>query len=285
MSEALGGTPTFDLTGRTVLITGAAQGIGLSLSHSLAAAGANLVLVDVAQELLEVLEQALRSSGANVFARKVDVSDADGVTELRNELQRDFAPVDVLVNNAAIGPERNSATYLTDRPKFWLTEDPVWLQTLKVNVFGVQLMSRIFVGDMVERGWGRIVNIGTSLDTMYRPGIGAYGPAKAAVEAASRIMSHDVDGTGVTVNVLLPGGPVNTRMVPAECGFDASELIQPEQMVAPLLWLCSQEADHTNGYRIVARDWSNTLPIPERLHLCSAPIAWPQLGSQSRIPK
>src|SRR5438132_7038777 len=89
------------------------------------------------------------------------------------------------------------------------------------------------------RGWGRIVNVTTSLGTMLNAGSPTYGPSKAALEALSAIMAKDLDGTGVTVNVLVPGGVTNTPMISDEAGYDRDKLIQPEVMVPPLLWLVS----------------------------------------------
>ena len=100
----------------------------------------------------------------------------------------------------------------------------------------------------------------------------------------ARIMFQDLEGTGVTVNVLLPGGPVNSRMVPADCGIDPEDLIQPDQLAEPVRWLCSNEANDVTGLRLVARHWDSRLSPRERLAQATAPIAWPQLGAQSHIP-
>jgi NAD(P)-dependent dehydrogenase (short-subunit alcohol dehydrogenase family) len=272
------------LATRTVLITGAAQGIGKALALGFHHAGANLVLIDVAERELAELTAQIAVEGGQALGMNADVSDAAAIQELRRAAHRRFGGIDAVINNAAIGPERNSPTYFTDKPKFWTTADDLWLACLRVNVFGPQLVAKTFTEDMINRRLGRIINVTTSLDTMYRPGIGAYGPCKAAVEANSRIMAQDVEGTGVTVNVLVPGGPVNTRMVPAECGMSAADLIQPETMLAPLLWLCTHEADMVNGMRIIARKWRPNLPIDKRLEEAGAPIAWPQLGAQSAHP-
>lgn len=272
------------LTGKRVLVTGAAMGIGRSFAMGLAQAGAAVVLVDIAKEPLAEVAAAIEKDGGHVLAIEADISRPESVAALDESVRRNFLGIDVLVNNAAIGPEKNSPRYLVDKPKFWTTPDDLWLAMLRVNILGAQLMSRRFVVGMLDRGWGRIVNITTSLDTMYRQGIGAYGPCKAALEALTRVMSQDLEGTGVTANVLVPGGPVNTRMVPQESGLSPTDLIQPEQMLAPLLWLCSQDADKANGIRIVAQKWRQDLPIQSRLEAASAPVAWPQLGAQSKFP-
>jgi NAD(P)-dependent dehydrogenase (short-subunit alcohol dehydrogenase family) len=274
-----------NLDGRTVLVTGAGMGIGRAFAQGLAEAGASLVLVDVAADALADTAEELRTGGARVLASNTDISQPEAVRALEASARQEFGSVDILVNNAAIGPEKNSPRYLVDKPKFWTTPDDLWLAMLKVNVFGAQLMTRTFAPGMIERGWGRIVNITTSLDTMYRQGIGAYGPCKAALEALTRIMAQDLEGTGVTANVLVPGGPVNTRMVPQESGFVPADLIQPEQMLSPLLWLCSDASDQVNALRIVAQKWRGDLPVDARLAAASAPVAWAQLGAQSLFPQ
>ncbi|MGJ7491545.1 SDR family NAD(P)-dependent oxidoreductase [Variovorax sp. ZT4R33] len=272
------------LNGKTALLTGAAQGIGLAIATRLAEAGANLVLIDLAEAQLESAAAQLREKGARVLAKTMDVADRPSAQALHAEASQAFGAVDILINNAAIGPERNHPAYLVAKPKFWTTQDDLWLDMMRVNIFGAQLLGSIFAPDMVRRGWGRIINVSTSLDTMYRQGIGPYGPCKAALEALSRIMFQDLEGTGVTVNVLLPGGPVNSRMVPADCGIAAEQLIQPDELAEPVLWLCSREADATSGLRFVARQWDERTSVDERLAKASAPIAWPQLGAQSHIP-
>jgi NAD(P)-dependent dehydrogenase (short-subunit alcohol dehydrogenase family) len=273
-----------DLAGKTVLITGAAMGIGRSLAIGLHDAGANLVLVDISKDALEQTRLHFESRGGRVHACLMDISDTESAHALCSAVEARFGGVDVLVNNAAIGPEKNSPRFLVDKPKFWTTRDDLWLAMLRVNVFGAQLMSRVFVQGMLERGWGRIINITTSLDTMYRQGIGAYGPCKAALEASTRIMAQDLADTGTTANVLVPGGPVNTRMVPLENGLTQGDLIQPEQMQGPLLWLCTDEANGFNGMRIVAQKWNSERPVADRLRDATAPVAWPQLGAQSHFP-
>ncbi|KQX21370.1 SDR family NAD(P)-dependent oxidoreductase [Variovorax sp. Root434] len=284
MIESLLPCSVKELKGRTALVTGAAQGIGLSIAQRFAAAGANLVLVDVADHELQQVATHLRERGAGVVAKVMDIADRPSAQALHAELDGASIGVDILINNAAIGPERNDPAYLVAKPKFWSTPDALWLEMLRVNVFGAQLLSTVFAPDMVRRGWGRIINVSTSLDTMYRQGIGPYGPCKAALEASSRIMFQDLQGTGVTVNVLLPGGPVNSRMVPADCGIDPEDLIQPDQLAKPALWLCSNEANDVTGLRLVARHWDSRLSPQERLATATAPIAWPQLGAQSHIP-
>ena len=113
---------------------------------------------------------------------------------------------------------------------------------------------------------------------MLREGYCPYGPTKAAAEGLSAVMASDLDGSGVTVNVLIPGGIVNTPMIPGEAPFLRDELIQPEAMLAPLYWLCSNEANQVTGLRFLANRWDDSRPVAEAAKLASAPIGWKDLA-------
>ena len=105
---------------------------------------------------------------------------------------------------------------------------------------------------MLGQHWGRIINLTTSLDTMYRAGIQPYGGSKAANEAHLLAFAQELEGTGVTANVLVPGGAANTRMVSPGQEPNRDKLIAPEVMVAPLVWLCSNASDGITGQRFIA---------------------------------
>src|SRR4029077_19940061 len=100
------------------------------------------------------------------------------------------------------------------------------------------------VHDMMRQKWGRIVNVTTSLGTMIRDGSPTYGPSKLALEAFSAIMAKGLAGTGVTVNVLVPGGMTNTGMIPMESGYTREDLIQAAGEYPPLAWLVARVAAH-----------------------------------------
>jgi NAD(P)-dependent dehydrogenase (short-subunit alcohol dehydrogenase family) len=130
---------------------------------------------------------------------------------------------------------------------------------------------------------GRIVNVTTSLGTMINPGFPIYGPSKAALEALSAIMAKDLDGTGVTVNVLVPGGITNTPMV-SESGFDGAKMIQPEVMAPPLLWLVSDAAGKVTGRRFLGVHWDPTLPPEQAAEKAGAPVAWTSIATMPITP-
>jgi NAD(P)-dependent dehydrogenase (short-subunit alcohol dehydrogenase family) len=113
---------------------------------------------------------------------------------------------------------------------------------------------------MMRQGWGRFVNVTTSLGTMLNAGSPTYGPSKAALEALSAIMAKDLGGTDVTVNVLVPGGITSAPMISDEAGFARATMIQPEVMAPPLVWLVSDAAGKVTGRRSLAVHWDPGLP-------------------------
>jgi hypothetical protein len=135
-------------------------------------------------------------------------------------------------------------------------------------------LANAVVPEMMRQGWGRIVNVTTSLGTMLNAGSPTYGPSKAALEALSAIMAKDLDGTGVTVNVLVPGGVTDTPMISDEAGFDRAKMIQPHVMVPPLLWLVSEAAGEVTGRRFLGVHSDAKLPPEQAAEKAGAPVAW-----------
>ena len=144
-------------------------------------------------------------------------------------------------------------------------------------------LANAVVPEMMREGWGRIINVTTSLGTMLNAGSPTYGPSKAALEALSAIMAKDLDGTGVTVNVLVPGGVTNTPMISDEAGYDRDRLIQPEVMVPPLLWLVSDAAKVT-GRRFLGIHWDAELPPEQAAEKAGAPVAWTSIATMPITP-
>ncbi len=132
---------------------------------------------------------------------------------------------------------------------------------------------------MIARGWGRIINVITKLDTMNRPTSSIYGASKAALEMATEIWAGNVTGTGVTINIVNPGLGANTpgmadEMKEASRAGTIDRLVEPEQMVPPLLWVISPAADKSNGYRFDADAWDPTLPTDEAARHAGRPAGF-----------
>ena len=266
---------------RVAIVTGAAGGIGRELVLGLLGQGARVAAVDRTAEGLAALEEAARDRqlGANLMTIEADLARDEAVDEIVAKTRGRFGTVDILVNNAGVG----QATIRTDNRsnpiKFWEVTPDQWKLFVAVHNNAPMALSRALVHDMMAQGWGRIVNVTTSLGTMIRDGSPTYGPSKAALEAFSAIMAKDLDGTGVTVNVLVPGGVTNTGMVPLEAGYQREEMIQPAVMAAPLNWLVSDAAAEVSGRRFLAVHWDTALPPEDAAAKAGAPVAWTEIAT------
>lgn len=273
-----------DLSGTTILITGAGRGLGKVMATALAGAGANVALMERDKPELDTAVAELGESNdpARVIGVTGDVTKAADAAAAVAATEEAFGGLGMLINNAALGPQEHAPTNEKPRPPVWEVDLDLWFATLAVNGSGPFVMTRAAIGGMLERGWGRVVNVTTSLDTMMNAGVGAYGPAKACTEAFTSILAHELEGTGVTANVLVPGGRANTRMIPSDGKFvDRSLLIQPDVMVAPILWLASRATDTVNGRRFRAALFDPNLPPEEAAEASGAPVAWRDLGGQA----
>ncbi len=132
---------------------------------------------------------------------------------------------------------------------------------------------------MVEQGWGRIVNVTTKLDTMNRPHTSPYGASKAALEMATEVWAKEVAGTGLTINIVNPGAGANTPGMAEEMRAMSREgrtprLVEPDEMVPPLLYVVSREADAVNGWRFDANLWDPALPPAEAARCAGRPAGF-----------
>ena len=130
---------------------------------------------------------------------------------------------------------------------------------------------------MLNRRWGRIINIASSFETMMDPYRSAYGPSKAALEASSAIWAKELADTGVTVNCLLPGGMVASNS-PGLRDAPAESMLSPNIMAAPIRWLASPLSDGVTGRRFVANLWDAKLSGAENAQRQNFPIGWPGVG-------
>jgi NAD(P)-dependent dehydrogenase (short-subunit alcohol dehydrogenase family) len=268
------------------LITGAGNGIGKSMALGLLTKGMRIAAVDRdAQSLLALKQLANQSEYAGrleVFTEDLIRFDAVSLVE---RIEKNLGSVNILINNAGLGQGQIRSDYHRNPPKFYDVTPEIWMNAIAVNANAVFLLSQVMAKRMLGGGWGRIINVTTSLGTMLRAGYCPYGPTKAAAEGLSAVMASDLDGTGITVNVLVPGGVVNTPMIPEDAPFLREELIQPEAMLSPLYWLCSQEANDVTGLRFLANRWDDGLPAAEAAKLAGAPIGWKDLAVLPVTPK
>jgi len=145
-----------------------------------------------------------------------DLSSDSAADEIARATSARFGRIDILVNNAGIGPGAIRSDSWQRPLKFWEITSDQWRRFVAVHTTAPWALANFVVPEMMREGWGRIVNVTTSLGTMLNAGSPTYGPSKAALEALSAIMAKDLDRTGVTVNVLVPGGVTNTPMIAAQ---------------------------------------------------------------------
>lgn len=265
-----------NLSGRVAIVTGGGGGMGRAITLALVERGARVAVFDVRREsVAAVVEEAVAmgdSECAIPLAR--DVTQPDDCDAAVRETIDAFNSADILVNAAGIGMQTIRDGYWNDPVKFWEIDIDRFNRMMMVNWHGAFQMSRAVAPHMIDRGWGRIINVTTSLDTMLTRGYTPYGPSKAALEAATSIWAKDLEGTGVTANVVVPGGPVNTGFIPENAPFDRDALIQPEVMTAPICWLASDAAGGVTDHRFVSRLWDVSAPPEKAAEASGAPCGW-----------
>jgi len=271
---------------RVALVTGAAGGIGRALVGGLLAQGLKVAAVDRTAEGLAELTKAAeeRQQGANLLTIEADLARDESIAEIVAKARARFGTIDILVNNAGVGQATLRSNNREQPIKFWEVTPEQWALFVAVHNNAPMALSRALVHDMMRQKWGRIVNVTTSLGTMIRDGSPTYGPSKAALEAFSAIMAKDLAGTGVTVNVLVPGGMTNTGMIPQEAGYQREDMIQPAVMTPPLNWLVSDAAANVTGRRFLGVHWDPALPPEEAAAKAGAPVAWTDIATMPIEP-
>ena len=275
------------LEGKVAIVTGAGSpiGIGHAIALGLVRAGAKVALTDTNREWLDQTVNEVRDIGGEDCAIEIvsDVTDPQACQDAVDATVAQLGGLHILVNNAGTNPraaELGSGSGATPS-NFWENSPEAWNRVVAVNLSGNFYMARAAVIHMLDQEWGRIIGVTTSMDTMWRKGGAPYGPSKAGHEALVAIMAQELEGTGVTANVLVPGGATYTNMTYRGNPSLRDQLIKPEVMQEPIVWLASNDSAEFTGRRIIACNWDRSLPLTDRLEKCSAPAAWPQLGQQA----
>jgi 3-oxoacyl-[acyl-carrier protein] reductase len=263
------------LAGKVAIVTGGGRGLGRAMVLGLVAAGARVVTT-ASREAAEV-EAVAREAGCDrVIPMLANVSREEDCARVVSGARDRFGRVDMLVNNAGRGMKYVSQRFLTEPSRFWETDPDVWRMVIDTNVNGPFLMARAVVPVIIAAGRGRIVNISMNHATMRRRGFSPYGPSKAALESETIIWAQDLEGTGVTVNALLPGGATATGMIPDDLPEEArAALLDPGVIVPPLLWLASEASDGVSGRRLDASRWRGDLSDAEAANAALDGAGWP----------
>ncbi|MGA8076588.1 MAG: SDR family oxidoreductase [Xanthobacteraceae bacterium] len=265
--------------GRVVLLTGAAGGIGRVMTEALLAAGHKVAAVDRDQAALERL--AARHERAKDRLHPI-VADLAGEAACQSAIaaaHARFGAIEALINNAGIGMSSVRPDAEARAPGIEELTPVIWDRFMAIFVRAPIMLVRAALPDMKNAGFGRVVNNTTSYVTMLR--VLPYGAAKAALESMSAVWAKELDGSGVTVNVLVPGGPTDTPMIADENGWPRDRMLRPEIMGPPAAWLMSDEANGFSGRRITAARWDGELNPAEAAQRSSRAIGWPELAADT----
>jgi NAD(P)-dependent dehydrogenase (short-subunit alcohol dehydrogenase family) len=268
-------------TGRVVLVTGAAGGIGRVMTAALLKAGHRVAAVDRDAGGLKSLADQHDAPGTKgrLLTLAEDLQLEFSCLSAVRAAHTHFGALDAVVNNAGLGMSSIRPDAEVRPPTIEELTTDIWEPFLAIFVRAPAAITRAALPYMKGRGWGRIVNNTTSYLTMLR--VLPYGAVKAALESMSAVWAKELDGTGITVNVLVPGGPTDTPMISDANGWPRDKMLKPDIMGAPIAWLVSDEANSFTGQRITAARWSMTLPPAEAAAHASRAIGWPELGADA----
>ncbi len=274
--------PSPDLGNRIALITGAAGGIGRALARAFTGAGMRVALCDTSEDGVRRLQGELGPD--RTIALPMDVSDPASCRDSVARTIARFGRLDVLVNNAAVGMSAVRTDHMRRVVQIEDLSPELWARFMAVNLSGPFYMAHAAVPGMRAQKFGRIINVTTSYFTMLNPGFSPYGPAKSGLEAWSTSLAGELKDTGITVNVVVPGGPTDTPMVPDDGTMERSQLIRPEKMAPPMLHLASDAGAALTGMRFVAAKWEASSSVEDAIAASRAPAGWPDLARNTVWP-
>jgi NAD(P)-dependent dehydrogenase (short-subunit alcohol dehydrogenase family) len=247
------------LTGRHAFVTGAGRGIGAAISAALVAEGAQVSLLGRDESRLAHMAAELGGS-TRAAAIAADVTDSAAITEAFNTARRHFGPVHILVNNAG---QAASA-------RFTETDEALWNRLLAVNLTGTYLCTRQAVPDMLQLGFGRVINIASTMGMKGGVYVSAYSASKHAVVGLTRSLALEFATRNITVNAVCPGytdtdmARSAVRNIVSKTGRTEDEamaavvatnpqrrLIQPEEVAHAVLWLCRPGTESVTGQSIM----------------------------------
>jgi len=267
-----------ELTGKTALITGGAGGLGRAIVKGMLDAGAKVMAADINAQGLMTLVEANKASANALSTIELDIADHKACEKAVAETEKAFGSVDILINNGALGMGLIRDDHFSNLVEIEEIEPDVWDQFMRVNLNGAWYLTRAAAPGMKARKFGRIINVTTSMFTMLRGRFHPYGPSKAALEAMSAGHAQEFEPYGITVNVVVPGGPADTAMVPEVSGYKRTDLIPPTAMVGPMVWLASEAGTGVTGRRYIAAEWKAGRSVEANRAAAEAPSGWPSLA-------
>ncbi len=248
-------TPILDC--KKILITGGTSGLGFAMAEALTKAGAKVAITSRKASRANSVAKSL----SNAVGIMMDSMDENSVIEGLDEAYLKLGGIDMLVNNAGLGMITVNPNFMTAPMGFWEVPTKKFKNVIDTNLTGYFIVAKYVAQRMIKLGSGRIVNISMNHSTMNRKGFVPYGPSRAGAEALSKIMAADLEGSGVKVNILLPGGATKTGMLPKAATNDSPSLslLDPAIMGTPIVWLASNQAKDVHNERIIANEFSEWL--------------------------
>jgi NAD(P)-dependent dehydrogenase (short-subunit alcohol dehydrogenase family) len=262
------------MSSRVVLVTGAAGGIGSAIAKALIAAGHSVAAVDRDTAALDRLPKSER-----IHPIMADLSNETSCREAVASAVARFGRLEAVVNNAGVGMSSLRGDAEKNLPGIEELTAEIWDRFYAVNVRGHILVTQAALPHIRAARFGRVINNTTSFRSMLR--VNPYGPLKAALEALSAVWAEEFKSDGITVNVLIPGGPTDTAFISDDAGWERAKMLHPAVMGPPACWLISDEAKDFTGNRIIAANWDEKLPGREAAKKAGRAIGWPELGADA----
>jgi len=234
------------LEGRTALVTGASRGIGRAIALALAREGADVAINYVSSEApARELAKDITEMGRKAIPVRADVGNYPDTYQMAQRVFQEFGHVDILVNNAGITSDKT----------FQKMDHAAWQRVLAINLDGVFNCTKVFVDSMVERGWGRIVNITSVIGQIGNFGQVNYAASKAGVAAFTKSLAKEVAAKGITVNAVAPGFIATDMVIEIPENIQAKLLEQipmrrfgtVEEVARACVYLCSSDGDYITG--------------------------------------
>ena len=244
--------PNFSLEGKVAIVTGASRGIGESIAHTYAQAGAKVVLVSRKLEGLTTVAEAIRQAGGEALPIAAHMGDQTVVKAMVDEVVKTFGGVDIVVNNAGTNPHFG---------KLLTADESLWDKTLDVNLRGHFRLIQAAAPSMIERGAGKVINIASIAGITPNPGVGLYGISKAAVIMMTKVLAVELAEHNIQVNAIAPGfvktkfsqaiwdnDEVNAKII---ASTPAGRIASVEELEGLALYLASPASSYLTGQVIV----------------------------------
>jgi 2-dehydro-3-deoxy-D-gluconate 5-dehydrogenase len=237
----------FDLKGKTALVTGAKRGIGRAIAETLASAGADIIAVSASIKESDEVVPIIRDKGVKISTYSCDFSDRESLYKMIEKIKTHEKPVDILINNGGTILRQPAAEH----------SDEYWDKVMDVNINSLFILSREFGRDMLERGWGKIVNTASLLTFQGGITVPGYAASKGAVGQLTKALANEWSSRGVNVNAVAPGYIVTDNTEALRNDPERSRQIleripagrwgKAEDIAGTVLFLCSPAAEYING--------------------------------------